>query len=91
VPVATASNSTHDSLNCLQDSPGSQCGSKSPFKNTLLPYSLGLFCHDSAIKFPIYIEIVTWQVFSRFKELLMEPSAFNHAERHDNILATVLS
>ena len=30
-------------------------------------------------------EIMARQVFSRFKSLLMEPSAFSYAERHDNI------
>ena len=32
-------------------------------------------------------EVLARQVFSRFKALLMEPSAFTHAERHDNIEA----
>ena len=32
-------------------------------------------------------EILARQVFSRFKALLMEPSAFAYAERHDNIEA----
>lgn len=32
-------------------------------------------------------EILARQVFTRFKSLLMEPSAFAHAERHDNIEA----
>ena len=32
-------------------------------------------------------EIIARQVFSRFKALLMEPSAFVYAERHDNIEA----
>ncbi len=32
-------------------------------------------------------EILARQVFSRFKALLMEPSAFTYAERHDNIEA----
>ena len=32
-------------------------------------------------------EIMARQVFSRFKALLMEPSAFAYAERHDNIEA----
>ena len=30
-------------------------------------------------------EVLARQVFSRFKALLMEPSAFTYAERHDNI------
>lgn len=32
-------------------------------------------------------EIMARQIFSRFKALLMEPSALTHAERHDNIEA----
>jgi type I restriction enzyme, R subunit len=32
-------------------------------------------------------EIIARQVFTRFKALLMEPSAFTYAERHDNIEA----
>ncbi len=32
-------------------------------------------------------EIIARQVFVRFKALLMEPSAFTYAERHDNIEA----
>ena len=32
-------------------------------------------------------EIMARQVFIRFKALLMEPSAFPYAERHDNIEA----
>ena len=32
-------------------------------------------------------EVLARQVFSRLKALLMEPSAFTHAERHDNIEA----
>jgi type I restriction enzyme R subunit len=32
-------------------------------------------------------EIIVRQVFTRFKALLMEPSAFNYAERHDNLEA----
>ena len=32
-------------------------------------------------------EILARQVFKRFKALLMEPSAFTYAERHDNIEA----
>src|SRR6202008_4765940 len=30
-------------------------------------------------------EIIAREVFSRFKALLMEPTAFTYAERHDNI------